>query len=196
MLETILSIDSELLMWIHKHLHNDVLDWLMMLMRNKWTWLPVYVFLLSFMLFNFGKRAILWVLLFIFAVVLADTVSSKVIKYQVKRIRPCHTELVSTHLNPLVSCGSGYSFPSSHSANHFAIAAFLFFTLGRLIRGIRWPVMIWAAIIAFAQVYVGVHYPLDVIGGGLLGILIGWGIAWYYNNRLRNWMIRSIELSA
>ncbi|HLF64526.1 MAG TPA: phosphatase PAP2 family protein [Saprospiraceae bacterium] len=193
MLETIQSIDTRLLIWIHEYLRSDVLDWLMPLVRSKWTWAPLYVFLLAFMLFNFGKRGGLWALFFIFAIALSDSVSSKVIKYQVKRIRPCHTELTATHLHMLVPCGGQYGFTSSHASNHFAMATFLFFTLGRMMRRIRWPVIIWAVCIAFAQVYVGVHYPLDVIGGGVLGAIIGAGIAWYYNLRMKRWNIAELD---
>ncbi len=196
MVQSILAIDSELLLWIHKYLHNSVLDGLMVLIRSKWAWLPLYVFLLSFMVMNFGKRAGLWILFFIFTIAISDMVSTKALKYQVQRLRPCYTELVQSHLQMLVPCGGRYGFVSSHASNHFAMAAFLFFTLGRMIRRIRWPLMLWAASIAFAQVYVGVHYPLDVIAGGLLGTLIGWGNAWYYNNRLKNWSLNSVDRSS
>lgn len=189
MLQSLLSLDTDLLLLIHKYLHNEFFDWLMPVLRAKWTWLPLYVFLLAFMLMNFGRRGGLWVLFFIFTLALSDTVSSKAIKYEVKRPRPCQLEMVATQLHVLVPCGGGYSFTSSHASNHFAMATFLFFTLGRMIRRIRWPAMIWAASIAFAQVYVGVHYPVDVLAGGVLGALIGWGIAWYYNKRLHHWSI-------
>jgi undecaprenyl-diphosphatase len=188
MLEVLNSVDSSVLVWIHQHLHNGFLDWLMVLIRNKIVWLPLYVFLLSFVLINFGRRSLLWAAILIFAVGLCDTVSSKVIKYQVQRLRPCHTEL-SAQMEVLIPCGGRYSFTSSHATNHFGVAVFIFFTLGRLFRKIRWPLVIWASAIAFAQVYVGVHYPLDVIAGGLLGSLIGAGLAWYYNHRLKRWSI-------
>jgi undecaprenyl-diphosphatase len=161
----------------------------MPILRDKWTWLPLYVFLLVFMLMNYGKRGGVWLLFFIFTVALADLSNSRLIKYQVKRFRPCHTEHVAEKMHVLISCGGKYSFTSSHAANHFAMAAFIFFTLGGLFRKIRWPIMIWASLIAFAQVYVGVHYPFDVIGGGLLGILLGGATAWYYRFGVPAWSI-------
>jgi undecaprenyl-diphosphatase len=138
----------------------------------------------------------LWVLFFLFAITVSDTVSSKVIKYQVKRIRPCHTELVSDKIDLLIPCGGQYGFTSSHASNHFTMAVFVIFTLGTFIKKIKWPVLIWASCIAFAQVYVGVHYPLDVIAGALLGTIIGWGIAWYYNHRLGSWSITKAPVMA
>ncbi len=187
MLTALLHLDTSLLVWIHTHLHNPFFNWLMILVRNKWTWLPLYVFIVAFMFFNFGKRGGLWILFFIFTIALSDTVSSKVIKYSVKRPRPCHVEQVSEQLDLLVSCGGQYGFVSSHASNHFAMAAFIWLTLGRIFRRIRWPVFLWAGLIAFAQVYVGVHYPLDILAGGILGYAIGWVIAWYYKWRMGRW---------
>ena len=188
MIGALTNLDTSVLWWIHAH-HNSALDWLMPVVRDKWTWLPAYLFLLAFMLMNFGRRGAVWVLFFIFSIVVSDLASSRLIKYHVKRLRPCHTEHVAERLDMLVSCGGKYSFTSSHACNHFAMAAFIFFTLGVLFRRIRWPVMGWAALIAFAQVYVGVHYPLDVIAGGLLGTMIGGLIAWYYRHSLHAWAI-------
>lgn len=189
MLESLLAFDTAILTWIHGHLHNPFFDWLMPILRNKTTWIPLYVFLAAFMLFNFHKRAWLWMLFFVFAIVLSDTVSTRVFKYRFQRLRPCHTELVGSRITPLVPCGGRYGFVSSHAANHFAMAAFFFFTLGHRLRRARWPVMIWAGTIAFAQVYVGVHYPLDVVAGAALGLIFGWGLAWYYSIRLQHWSI-------
>ena len=72
-----------------------------------------------------------------------------------------------------VHCGGGYSFTSSHATNHFALATFLVIILGPFFKWIRIPIFLWAASIAFGQVYVGVHYPLDVLAGSIVGILLG-----------------------
>jgi len=80
----------------------------------------------------------------------------------------------------LVHCGRAYSFTSSHAANHFAIAVFISLTLGLLYSWIKWPLLLWAGSIAYGQVYVGVHYPLDVIVGSLVGIIIGYLVAKLY----------------
>ena len=107
--------------------------------------------------------------------------SSKVVKESVMRLRPCNDAEIKADVNLLVRCGSGYSFTSSHATNHFAIAAFISMTLGMVLPLIRWPFYLWAASIAFGQVYVGVHYPFDVISGALLGWLIGVLAAKLYN---------------
>jgi undecaprenyl-diphosphatase len=80
----------------------------------------------------------------------------------------------------LVECGSGYSFPSSHATNHFGMSLFLYFSFGKFYKWIKPTVILWAALVAYAQVYVGVHYPLDVVFGALLGFLIGHFVCWAY----------------
>jgi len=105
---------------------------------------------------------------------MADVVSSKLVKPAVQRVRPCNDVGLKFEVRELVHCGGGYSFTSSHATNHFAIATFLYLVLGGLRKKwIRWALLAWAASIAYGQVYVGVHYPLDVITGAVLGSLIG-----------------------
>jgi undecaprenyl-diphosphatase len=76
-------------------------------------------------------------------------------------------------------CSGGFSFTSSHAANHFGIAVFLVVTLQPLLKNYRYLFLIWAAIIAYAQVYVGVHFPLDIFVGAIIGIIVG-----YFNGKL------------
>jgi len=183
MLDYLIQLDTQLLEWVHAHLHSSWSDAIVPYLRNKYVWIPVYVFILGFMLFNFRTKGVIWVLGLLFVVGLVDTTSSKFIKHSVKRLRPCHTEQVQEHLDLLVPCGGLYSFTSSHAANHFGMSFFIFFTLGRVIKRIKWPVLIWAALVSFAQVYVGVHYPLDILGGSIVGFVIGGALAWYFNLR-------------
>ncbi|MFT6336623.1 MAG: undecaprenyl-diphosphatase [Halioglobus sp.] len=161
---------------------NNVFDTVLPIWRDKYFWLPVYIFIISFAAFNNGKKAY-WFLLFLIATVsAADLISSEVIKKNVKRIRPCNdTELVE--VRSLVRCGSGYSFTSNHAANHFAVSFFLLGTIGLRRRKLKWALVGWAVSIAYAQVYVGVHYPIDVLSGAILGILIAKIFLWLYKAR-------------
>jgi undecaprenyl-diphosphatase len=70
-------------------------------------------------------------------------------------------------------CSGGFSFTSSHAANHFGLAMFLFMSLIPLFKKYTWLFFIWAGIISYAQVYVGVHYPLDVLAGAMIGLVVG-----------------------
>ena len=90
------------------------------------------------------------------------------------RVRPCNDPEMASQLQMLAGyCGGNGSFTSSHAANHFGMAVFLFLT-ARHILG-KWSLLFfaWAFIVCYAQVYVGVHFPLDVIGGALLGSILG-----------------------
>ncbi|MFM9951378.1 MAG: phosphatase PAP2 family protein, partial [Saprospiraceae bacterium] len=130
-----------------------------------------------------------FILAVIVAASLADMTSSRLIKQNVERLRPCNEPEIKEQVNLLVHCGGGYSFTSSHAANHFAVAVFLCFTLGRLYRRIRLPLLLWAASIAYGQVYVGIHYPLDVVCGALLGTFIGWIVSLMYQRYGRSLVV-------
>lgn len=169
----ILQWDEQLFQLINGSWHTSFLDAIMPYWRSKYLWMPLYIFIASFFLINFRKRGAFLILAIGLTVGTADYVSSTIIKKNVQRLRPCNTEILKDKVHLLVRCGSGYSFPSSHAANHFAMAVVLFFTLGRILKRTRIPLLLWAASIAFGQVYVGVHYPLDVFMGSILGTMLG-----------------------
>ena len=173
MIESIQQFDVDLFLKIHRGLSNGFFDWLMPLLRNRFFWSPLYLFIIIFCIKQYKKQGyyIIGILLFTFAA--GDLIASRLIKPFVERVRPCNDLNLSNDIIHRVQCGSGLSFPSAHATNHFAIAIFLicvFYT--------RWkPILplgiFWAAIISFAQVYVGVHYPIDVTTGAILGTTIG-----------------------
>lgn len=167
--------DARMFFWINQGWSSEILDSMLPLLRERLIWAPFYLFVLVFSLLNYGKKGwlLLGILLLCFAV--ADFTSSSILKKQVQRLRPCNDPVLAAHIHLRVPCGSGYSFTSSHAANHFAVALFLIGVFGHLNRWIRPSLLLWAGSIALSQVYVGVHYPGDVLCGGLLGSLIGWG---------------------
>ena len=172
-MEQLIAADQFLFELINGHAHNVVLDWLMPIWREKSTWIPLYIALAAFVGYKYRLQGLYLILALALTVGLADSVSSKIIKPAVHRLRPCNDPALKAEVKLLVDCGSGYSFTSSHASNHFAIAAFLSLTLGLHYRRIRWPLYLWAASIALGQVYVGVHFPLDIFIGAILGIIIG-----------------------
>jgi len=180
-LETILSLDQILFSWINQDLANPFLDAIMPYWREKMTWIPLYagILIISFLKFSW-KKALVFIILLAGTVGVADQISSQWIKKSVKRVRPCNDQLLKKEVHLLVDCGSGYSFTSSHATNHFAIASFIAFALFSNKKMWRILLLFWAGSIAFGQVYVGVHYPLDVTIGAILGILIGWGMLWLF----------------
>jgi len=178
----LLQYDQFLFQLINSEWTNNWLNVLMPLLRNKYFWLPLYFFLVSFSLVNYGKKGLYFLFFAILTIIISDTMSSKVIKNTIKRVRPCNDILIKDTVELRVHCGGGYSFTSSHATNHFALAFFLIFTIGNLKKWFKWVFILWASSIAYAQVYVGVHYPLDVIVGSLLGIFIGTFVATFYSS--------------
>lgn len=173
MLETLLELDYALFQLINQEWHTALLDAILPYWREKTTWIPLYLAVIVYAIWNYRWQGLLMVAMLLATVGLADTMSSKVIKKNVERLRPCKNPHLKSDVKLLVDCGSGYSFTSSHATNHFAIAIFLVLLWRRRHPFLRYILPFWAASIALAQVYVGVHYPLDILVGSLLGILIG-----------------------
>ncbi len=161
--------------YIHYEWSNAFFDAVLPYIRNQFFWAPVYLFLLLFVFIHYqAKKAFLWCAAYLVTFGIGDFISSSVLKPYFARVRPCREEAFEDIIRHIVHCGGGYSFPSSHAVNHFAMAMFIAITLGSLKRKWVWiAAMSWAAIVCYAQVYVGVHFPFDVIGGGILGIVIG-----------------------
>lgn len=149
------------------------LDALMPVLRNKFFWVPLYAFIISFLVINFRKQGVILVVMLIITVAAADQLTSQVIKPYVGRSRPCQDVSLAGDVRMLIDCGPGKSFPSAHAANHFAVAGFLLVALMRIARWAGPFFLLWAAAISYAQVYVGVHFPIDVISGMIVGLTLG-----------------------
>jgi undecaprenyl-diphosphatase len=181
-MDLINHIDQVLFYWINNKMDNLIFDYLFIFIRNKYVWLPLYLFIISFLIFNFKKKGLL-ILTFAFITVgAADFISSGIIKPAVQRVRPCNDTGGNLHIIKRVNCGSGYSFPSSHATNHFALGIFFFLIFFFINKYLASLFILWAFLISFAQIYVGVHYPLDVFSGAILGSLTGFSIYKIYKN--------------
>jgi len=184
LLHWLLQWDTDLFLKINTEWTNPALDSIFPWWREANTWVPFYLFLVVFVWMNFGKKAIWWILAAVATLVITDQLSSNLIKNWVARPRPCRDEVLASQVRLLLNnCSGAYSFTSSHAANHFGFAVFLIVTLKNIVGNWRYLLLFWAASIAYAQVYVGVHYPLDVICGTLLGIMAGYLTGNFHNNR-------------
>jgi len=173
MLEKIIQFDQELFLLINQGLSNLVFDWLLPILRNPFTWSPLYLFLIIFFIKHYGKTGILIVACTLLTFGISDFTSSQVIKKSVMRVRPCNDVVFKGEVNLRARCGSGYSFTSSHATNHFALAFFWIVLFKRKWKHTVWLAFLWAISISFSQIYVGVHYPLDIVFGALIGTIIG-----------------------
>lgn len=170
------TLDQQAFSWINQSLSNPFFDALMPLIRNKLTWIPLYVLLLFYLIKNHRQEKYLFCVVLIVAIICSDSLLCNLLKNWVQRTRPCNAPSLAAHMHLLLKhCSGGFSFPSAHAANHATLAVFtgLFFRskpYGKLLFGI---LLCWAMLIAFAQVYVGVHYPVDVLAGYFLGTING-----------------------
>ena len=167
------TTDSDLFLFLNS-LHADWLDDLMIAITRMWAWLPLYLLLIYWVARQYGKRC-WWIFLAVGLVVLcSDQLASHVCKPFFQRLRPCYnSDFQGLIYLPKGMAGGKYGFVSSHAANTFAIAAFLTPAL----RNFRpWPAIIlylWAFLSSYSRIYIGFHYPGDIICGALLGILLG-----------------------
>ncbi len=174
-MKKIVAFDKWLFFKINGTAGNSAWDTIMLFIRNPFFWAPLYIFLIVVVFEQWGKKAFAWLIFFLVNVSFTDFISSHVIKPWVARSRPCGDESMAGQVKLIASyCGGNGSFTSSHASNHFGIAMFIFITLGFIDNKWKYLFFIWAAAICYAQVYVGVHYPSDVIGGAILGCIIGW----------------------
>ncbi len=167
------GLDENLFRLINSKWTNNIFDSIMPFVRNSYHWYPLYIFLIVFVPLNFKKNGWWWVLAAILTISITDAGGTYLFKHNFDRIRPCKDPAMQEYLRLLTGCSSGQSFISNHAANHFGMAAFWFFTLRKPVGWLLWLSFAWAALIAYAQVYVGVHYPLDIFFGALWGLMAG-----------------------
>ncbi len=181
MLEYLIQFDQNLFFLINQGLANPFFDWLLPLLRSMYFWAPLYLFLIVFLILNYRKYGWMAVGFTLLTFALTDFVSAGIFKQYFMRLRPCNDPDILMYVRNIVGCGSGYSFVSSHATNHFGIAVFLGGFFQDKITWVKPVAILWAASISFAQIYVGVHYPLDILCGIILGILIGRFTFFSYN---------------
>ncbi|MBO9564776.1 MAG: phosphatase PAP2 family protein [Niastella sp.] len=175
--ELLEAIDKDVFTFVNVDASAPWLDGFMKFLRNATVWIPLYAFMFYWIIKSGRKYAWQFILLTVATFALNDFISAKMLKPWFERLRPCFDPELQGIVRSLVGCGGQYGFPSSHAANHFGLAMFWFYSI-QLINGKRWHwLWLWAFIIGYAQIYVGKHFPLDIIGGAIMGIAIGYLLA-------------------
>lgn len=167
----LLHWDKAFFVFINRDLGNAVFDFVCPIFRAKETWIPLYLIVAFFTYKKHGKQALIWLGVALVTILLTDQ-TAHLFKVVFERPRPCNeATLLSSLLLRVDHCSSSFSFFSAHAANHFG-QAFIYHSIfkNKIASG---GFFAWATAIAFAQVYVGVHYPSDVIVGAIAGIGIG-----------------------
>ncbi len=171
MLEYIKQLDVKLLVAINS-LHTPFIDECMLVITHRYTWIPLYIFIIIFLFVKKKKNLFLVLFFIIGATICSDLFASAFMKPVFQRLRPCH----DSEINPLLfliknNCGGRYGFISSHAATTFALVTFLYLYLSKEYKWVNY-LFIWASVVALSRVYLGVHYPSDIAVGALAGILL------------------------
>jgi undecaprenyl-diphosphatase len=180
MLDLLNNLDTQFFLLVNG-LHNSFFDVVMVYISAKYFWIPFYAVLLYLIFRKYGwQQSLILLVLIALLITLSDQGSVQLFKNVFKRPRPCHAVDLQLVVHTVEKCGGRYGFISSHAANSFALAWFISFLLKRYYKRISLIMFGWATLIIYSRVYLGVHYPGDVIAGALFGMLIGWLVQMLY----------------
>ncbi|KAF0130570.1 MAG: phosphoesterase pa-phosphatase related protein [Bacteroidetes bacterium] len=179
MLEFLLQLDRTAFLFLNS-LHHPVVDPIMVFVSGKFTWLPLYILLLVILVKHYKWQSIRILLFIALLISLSDQISVKAFKDVFERLRPCHEPEIQSIIHLVTGkCGGSYGFISSHAANSFAMATFMSFALKPIYSKSGLILLIWATLVSYSRIYLGVHYPGDVLVGAVVGAGIGW-IVWNF----------------
>lgn len=181
-MNSLVEIDKHLFKIINSSGFEE-LDKLMILISSKWFWIPLYLFIIFLIKKKFPQQFFKILISIIFLIFISDYGSVELFKNMFERFRPCHELDIAEDIRLVDGCGGKYGFISSHASNSFAIAFFL--TL--LFRNLKGFIFLfsWATLIGFSRIYLGVHYPFDVLCGMFWGLFVSLLVYFVYQMKLK-----------
>lgn len=172
MMDCLQQLDTKWFLFLNG-IHNPFWDTIMWYISSTKIWIPLYIVIVFFTFKKLKRQAFVSLLFFGLLVLLADQISVHLFKNIFERLRPCHNTDIQ-HLVHIVNgkCGGKFGFVSSHASNTFALAVFVAYLFKN--KSVSIAILLWAAIVSYSRIYLGVHYVFDVVGGALLGSIIGY----------------------
>jgi undecaprenyl-diphosphatase len=176
-MEFLKSIDTQLFLFLNGW-HNAFFDQIMFWLSDRLFWIPMYLLIVFLMILRYKMRGVLMLLFIGIVIALCDQTASHLIKNLVMRLRPSQDPALAglVHLSK-AGPGGLYGFVSSHAANVFGLATFIYFTFDNQFKWLKYWLFAWAVLVSYSRIYNGVHYPGDVIAGAFIGIVYGWLMA-------------------
>jgi undecaprenyl-diphosphatase len=172
MLDRLIAFDTRFFLWLNSW-HSPFWDRVMWSISGRTEWIPFYLLLIVYLIYYYRRQSIYIIIGAVLAVTLADQLAVHALKDVIGRLRPSQNPNIQDLVHIVNNYRGGlYGFVSNHAANTFSIATFLGLVVRK--RYFSWVLYVWATLVSYSRIYLGVHYPGDVAAGALLGILIGW----------------------
>lgn len=170
-MQEIIQEDRSLFLFLN-NLGSSTFDQFWILISSTWIWIPLYVIFLFLLFKNYKVRNLIFILIFIALGVTFTDQLAGIFKTGVSRLRPCHDPTLTSLMRD-VKCGGKFGFYSSHAANTFFIATFMSLLLFRKFKLLPYILFTWAIVVSYSRIYLGVHFPLDILMGSLMGFFTG-----------------------
>jgi len=177
MLEKILSLDQHLFVFLNG-LGSESYDGLWLILTKQTSWIPLFLILLYIIFNKLGTKQTLYLLLFVAILVVLTDQTANVFKNGFQRLRPCNNPEINSFIR-IVQSRTSFSFFSGHAASSMGVTTFLYLIFKKDFQYF-WLLFLWPLIFAYSRIYLGLHYPLDIISGYLCGAILGFLIFQLY----------------
>jgi undecaprenyl-diphosphatase len=186
-------IDQQLFLFLNS-LNSPFCDQVMWIISSRLTWVPLYLAILIVLGIKYKRKFLVIILMIIIAITLSDRLSF-FIKNGIQRLRPCHEPDIEGLVHIVKGYRGGlYGFVSAHASNAFMVAVLSLLFIRK--KWFTYSMIFWALLVGYSRIYLGVHFPGDVICGSILGIMIGWGVYKFYGFIDRKLLLRSKYFSS
>ena len=174
MIDPLIQYDKELFLFLN-NLGTENWDTFWMIITNKLSSIPLYLLLLILCIKKLGVKPTLLIIVLVALMITATDQLANIFKYGFERLRPCHDETVFSKMRLVKPyCGGKFGYFSAHAANSFTIATLFSLLFKKYFKWLPFLLIFWALLVAYSRIYIGVHFPLDVITGICVGLFFGW----------------------